>query len=282
MHLYKNSESSVIYYVKSLGQLCAVLRNVAQVQPVGGGTGLVQYQITPVLTLPSHLVVLNGVPELKDISKTEQFLEFGGAVSLQAIVQLGRKNIPVALHEALSHAANPGIRTLATIGGNIAGTRPHASALAPLIALDAKMEVRTGHENFWISVAHYAHARSDTPRHRSHVITRIRLPTDYWDFSYYRRIGSRALFGERADFVFLAQQQKNALSEMRMVFFSDVVMRNREFDNLLLGRAIPLSAGDIAAIVYRSREFFAPESFKSAYIAHCFFHLLEDCLRRLR
>lgn len=41
--------------------------------------------------LPEHILDLNFLPELKVISKTERYFEFGAAVTLNEILDLGKK-----------------------------------------------------------------------------------------------------------------------------------------------------------------------------------------------
>lgn len=68
---------------------------------------------------------------------------------------------------------------------------------------------------------------------------------------------------------------------MRLFFASDKLIRNREFDNLLLGRHLPLSQSEVPIIMQKAKQIFNAEEFSSEFHTACFFNLLEDNLYKL-
>ncbi len=133
------NQGTTIYPVSSVAEVLSILRNVQGVTIVAGGTELARRQTGRTLRLPSLVLPLARVPELSTVTKTERYIEFGPSVTLDAILQLGPKNLPEALHDAVRSVANPGIRALGTIGGNIAAKGHRLTTFAPLLALDARL-----------------------------------------------------------------------------------------------------------------------------------------------
>ncbi|MGP1576342.1 MAG: FAD binding domain-containing protein [Treponema sp.] len=271
-----------VYFAKNVQEIHTRIRNINDIIPLAGVTRLLQGHRDDRLTLPENILFLKGIPELEAIIKRERFIDFGAAAVLNDILNLGYKNIPQVLYAAISAAANPNIRSLATIGGNIADAPIKSSCLIPLIALDAKIEVRTPKELIWMNLSKYSEERMVVLKPEPHVILRIRVPLDEWNFSYYRRLGPIGRIAEdTASFVFLARMQKNILMDIKMLFGSTKLLKNREFENRLAGTVLPLDRKKIADIMHTAYSFFTENGFSSPFQRHCFFNLIEDSLYRL-
>lgn len=272
----------VIYPVSNIAEIVSILRNVQGVTIVAGGTELARRQTGKNLRIPPLVLPLARVPELCTITKTERYLEFGPSVTLAAILQLGQKNLPEVLYEAIRSVANPGIRALGTIGGNIAAKGHRLSAFAPLLALDARLEIRSPSEALWVPMSRYFSNTGKTHRERREFISKIRVPTEHWDYASFARIGSPGLITDRtASFSFLVKLQKNILSDLRVAWGGSFFFRNREFENLLIGRTLPLQAKDLEAVEERVAEYLPDNLFPPSYERSCFFNMLRNSLRSL-
>ena len=87
-----------------------------------------------------HLVDVTGVIELAGISASAEHIRIGAATRLAELEEsrLVADRVPL-LTETLGRVAAPGVRRLATLGGNIAG---RTGCLIPtLLALGASVEV---------------------------------------------------------------------------------------------------------------------------------------------
>ena len=133
-----NNLEKNIFYAKNLQEIFYSLKNIKNLKLIGGATGLE--------TLPEKSLSIINIPELKKISKHERYIEFGPATSLSQILNLGERHIPKILFDALSTIANPFVRNIATIGGNIMGDFWYHTLYAPLLALDARLELKTENE----------------------------------------------------------------------------------------------------------------------------------------
>ncbi len=272
-----------VYTPKNLTEMHSLMRNITGLTPVGGATGIGRSTSEDYMILPERILPLKGLHELNTIVKRERFIDFGAAVSLHTIFERGRTHIPPILHSAVAAAANAGIRALGTIGGNIAGGNIRHSCLLPLLALDAKIEVRTAKETAWMSLSRYCDESSEELRNKSHVILRIRVPlADEWNISYYKRLGPTGFVTDNtAYFVFLARTQKNILSDVRILFSCGEMIKNKEFDNLLVGRNLPIERRSIAPLMKETRDIFEEAAFSSDFQKECFFNLVEFCMYKL-
>lgn len=271
-----------IYPVSTIAEVTSILRNVQGVSIVAGGTELARRQTGRSLRLPPLVLPLARVPELCVIAKTERYIDFGSSVTLGAILQLGPKNLPEALHEAIRSIANPGIRALGTIGGNIAAKGHRLTTFAPLLALDARLEIRSATEAAWVPMNRYFSNTGKAHRGQAEFISKIRVPTEHWDYSAFRRIGSAGIItGTTASYAFLVKLQKNILSDIRVAWGGSFFFRNREFENILIGRGLPIPEREIDNVCEKAEDFFPIELFPPSYERACFFSLLRDSLSSL-
>lgn len=88
--------------------------------PVSGGTDLLPNMKHGLFT-PRHLVSLRGVPELRGVRLEGDRLVLGAGETLAALAAhpLVRRYLP-ALAAAAAHVAGPQLRTMGTLGGNVA------------------------------------------------------------------------------------------------------------------------------------------------------------------
>jgi len=247
--------NTAISTVKTIAELHTLMQNVPDIVPIAGATGLLKDERTDRFILPESVLLLKKLPELETIVKRERFIDFGAAATLHTILELGNKNVPDILYQAISLAANPGIRYLATIGGNIAQAPVQNSCLIPLMALDTKIEIRTLKETFWMPLIRYCDESSNILRHTPHIILRIRIPLEEWTISYYKRLGPIGyIAADSASFVFLARTQKNFLSDVKLLFGGTRLIKSKEFENLLAGKGLPIDRRSIASLMKETEQ----------------------------
>ena len=267
---------------KSIAELYTLMQNNTDITPLAGTTGLLKDCHTDRFLLPESILFLKNLPELETIAKRERFIDFGAAATLNTILELGEKNVPQILYQAISLAANPGVRSLATIGGNIAQAPMQNSCLIPLIALDTKIEIRTRKETFWMPLIQYCDESSNVLRHTPHIILRVRVPFEEWTISYYKRLGPIGhIAADTASFVFLARVQKNMLSDVKLLFGGTQLIKSKEFENLLTGKGLPIDRRSVGALMKETEDIFG-DTFSAAEISDfqkaCFFNLIEESM----
>ncbi len=273
---------TTVYHAASISEIQMLLKNITGLSLVAGCTEIARRQTGRSLQLPANILALSRIPEMCTVNKTERYIEFGACVSLGAVLQLGIKNVPDVLYEAVRKMANPAVRSIATLGGNISAKGQRLSTFAPLLALDTRLEIRTPFEATWIPMIRYFSNIPRSPSKDPEFISKIRIPTESWDIALNRRIGRPGVVTDRtASFVFLVKSQKNILADIRIAWAGMNFFRKREFENLMIGRSLPFSEKDIINLMDKAELFFEKELFPPSYERKCLFNLLEESLRML-
>lgn len=104
---------------------------------LAGGTEVnsIVWPCRPTLSAKSA-ISLAKLP-LRGIEADAKGMSIGALVTIQELVE--RADLPPLLAESVRHFANRNIRTMGTLGGNIAGNRPCSNIAPALLALDARV-----------------------------------------------------------------------------------------------------------------------------------------------
>jgi CO/xanthine dehydrogenase FAD-binding subunit len=77
------------------------------------------------------------------------------------------------------------------------------------------------------------------------LLTRIRVPLEMWNYSIYRKFYPWDLEGEQGGvLIFLARNQKEILTDVRIVFVGETLFRDKNSESFLAGRGLPLERKD--------------------------------------
>lgn len=109
-------------------------------RPLAGGVGVM---LAAALGQggPASWVAIGRIAELRELkAEDDGGLRIGSTVTIASLAACP-PGMPALLARAASVAANPGIRAVGTIGGNIAGTGVRSDIVAALVALDAQVEI---------------------------------------------------------------------------------------------------------------------------------------------
>jgi carbon-monoxide dehydrogenase medium subunit len=135
--------SGSVYIAQSLrAALDALDEGGSEAAPFAGGTWIMRAPIRREL-LKSRYVAIGKIPELHAIKIDADAVEVGAAVThaalAAALAEFSEFDVFTA---AASRSANPAVRTMATIGGNLATTAFAAADCVPaLLCLDAEVEI---------------------------------------------------------------------------------------------------------------------------------------------
>ncbi len=114
-------------------------RHAPNARMLAGGTDLLVDLKTGRVSI-DHVVSINRIQPLRGLSETDSGLRIG---SLTTVAQLDRSPIVkerfIALRDATGKMANPQIRNVATVGGNIASAVPCADLPPILTAMNASV-----------------------------------------------------------------------------------------------------------------------------------------------
>lgn len=109
---------------------------------VSGGATYLMWRAAHGEPMPDHLISLHRIPGFDDVTDGSV-----GALASLRKVERGPMNGPQrALTMAASVTAGPAVRTLATLGGNLASGFPQADLVPALLALDVTVHLTEGRQ----------------------------------------------------------------------------------------------------------------------------------------
>ena len=143
--------------------------------PVAGATWIMRAPIRRE-TIDFTFVSLSGIEELKQIEITDSDVSIG-CMATHVMLAQAIKSHPAlkGLWKAASWCANPAIRSVATVGGNICATGFFSPDIVPsLVSLEASVEVANPQGREQLPLADYIKTRGS--RDHTELVCRILLP----------------------------------------------------------------------------------------------------------
>src|SRR5262245_4408108 len=161
----------------SVGEAIALLARLGESAKVlSGGQSLIPLMKLRLAT-PNHLVDINGLPGLGSIAESDGFLRIGALCresELEAS-ELIRARYPL-LHDTTRVIADPIVRNLATVGGNLAHGDPANDHPAAMLALGAQVvAVGPGGERR-IPIAAFFTGPFTTALRPDEILVEVRVP----------------------------------------------------------------------------------------------------------
>lgn len=231
-----------VFFPQTFSELFNAWRRFPDAVPYAGGTGLLSCQgkrPDAAIVLPANIISLDRVEELKLITRTERSIEIGAMAPLCDIISLG-KILPEAFTQSLKGIGDPQLRNLATLGGNICNPVLRKDSAAPLIALDAQYELRSAFQSRWISASRFSSLLGPPALNPQELLTRIRIPRESWNYSLYKKFRRPDMDSPPGAIVCVARIQKNMLTDIRVIFAGETVLRDQESEAALAGKRLPL------------------------------------------
>lgn len=219
---------------RTLSDVFYHLKNVNGLQIRGGGTGKFPFA--------EKVLAISSIPELSTIEKKERFIEFGSAVTLSRILDVGRTNMSPVLYDAIKTIASESVRNIATIGGNICsgceenGTQK-STLWGPLLALGAVLEFRKKpNDSKMIPFSQF----KKVPE--GYLLTKVRVPQNESEVAIFKRVGpSRRITEDSASFVFLADMENDSIASIKIILAGPIVFHPVEIENQILYTKLPLT-----------------------------------------
>jgi carbon-monoxide dehydrogenase medium subunit len=144
---------------------------------IAGGTALIIWMRQRLL-MPKVVISLAKIPDFGAISFDDrEGLRIGAGASHRDIElsPIVRRHYPL-LHETFRKVAQPRIRNMGTIGGNLAGGDPLTDPGASLIALDAQLVAASGSGERTIAVEEFFVDYYQTALEPGELLTAVRVP----------------------------------------------------------------------------------------------------------
>ena len=144
---------------------------------IAGGTSLIIWMRQRLL-MPKMVIGLGRIPEFDTITFDRQEGLRIGAGARHRDIELSpavKQHYPL-LHETFRKVAQPRIRNMGTIGGNLAGGDPLTDPGASLIALDAELTLASSNATRTVSVEDFFVDYYQTALEPGELLTEIRVP----------------------------------------------------------------------------------------------------------
>lgn len=126
---------------------------------------------------PEYVIDIKGIEELKRISKTENGIKIGSAVTAIELQNslIVRDNIPV-LAKAASYMGDRTLQHTVTIGGNISVGMPSTDGLPALMSMDALLRIKSQDGERTIPASELVIGLGKTSLKDDEIITEIIVP----------------------------------------------------------------------------------------------------------
>lgn len=130
------------------------------------------------LAAPSHVIDINRIPGLSDIRETNGHLSIGGLAREADLEnsEITRTRYPI-LHDTSAVIADPLVRNMATVGGNLAHGDPANDHPATMLALGAEVVARSLSGARVIPITEFFQGTLVTALGPGEVLTEVRVPT---------------------------------------------------------------------------------------------------------
>jgi CO/xanthine dehydrogenase FAD-binding subunit len=119
-------------------------RSQAGATIIAGGTDLYPAHVGK--PLPSRLIDVTAIEEMRGIAVSAEEIRFGGAVTWTEIVEADLPPAFRALKEAARQIGSLQVQNRASLAGNLCNASPAADGAPPLLALEAEVELASSRE----------------------------------------------------------------------------------------------------------------------------------------
>jgi CO/xanthine dehydrogenase FAD-binding subunit len=220
-----------------------------------GGTAIFREVPGILLPLNGTIIPIGRIQELKQVNRTERYLDIGACLTAASLFALGPRIAPRILIEAASSIARTPVRCLATVGGNLCVDDRRMDLHAVLSALDAQAEFRGDGQARWLPLPRIALGREDPRPQGPEILTRVRVPLETWNAAIFRKLGLRD-FPDTSTyaFVFLARTTRGIISDVRVLLSGKSALRRRDIESGLAGKTLPLDRNDVDGVVDAYRK----------------------------
>lgn len=161
----------------TIGEATALLARLGEdAKVLSGGQSLIPLMKLR-LASPAHVVDINGIPGLAYIREGEGLLRIGALTRESELEEsdLIRTRYPL-LHDTSKVIADPVVRNLATVGGNLAHGDPANDHPATMLALGAEVVATSAKGERRISIGSFFTGPFATGLRPDEILTEIRIP----------------------------------------------------------------------------------------------------------
>lgn len=210
--------------------------------PLAGGTDFMVHYRNYTGTdsrIDRPVLFTDAIEELREIEDTGDALKIGAACLLSEIEE--NQDVPAVIRLAVSEIAAPALRNRATMAGNICNASPAGDTLPPLFIYEARLVLASSRGSRVIDIGDFIIGPGQTALSGDELLTHIIVPKRKDDFSYYRKVGTRAANAlSKLSVTALAGTEGGRIRDFRMALgaVAPTVVRIRDLELLIEGKKI--------------------------------------------
>lgn len=195
------------------------------------------------------IVFINHLRELHGIKEYEDRYEI---MTLTTQAEVVNSNLPEYIKTPYSQMANPAIRNVATVGGNIVNAASVADSIPILIALDASIELVSILGKRVVLVSDFVLDKYKTIRHSNEILTKVIIKKQNFTNYYYKKLGQRkaSILSKLSVFILVKDDDiRIAIGAVNNLVIRDRLIElhyldNKNLDDLLDGLRLHMTSYD--------------------------------------
>jgi carbon-monoxide dehydrogenase medium subunit len=236
------------YRPKTMTEVIAILQEHGDdARVMAGGHSLIPMMKLRMAEVP-HLIDLQDIADLADIAIEGQKITLGAMVTQHALINhTGLSSAAPILREASLQIADPQVRYMGTIGGNVANGDPGNDMPGVMQCLDAQINLVGPDGSRSVAARDYYEAAYMTDRGDDEVLVSISFQAPTGGYAYEKQKRKIGDYATAAAAVLISKSDgKVASASIAMTNLSDVPVWSEEAGAALVGTACDAAALEAA------------------------------------
>ncbi|WMJ79755.1 FAD binding domain-containing protein [Clostridium sp. MB40-C1] len=228
---------------------------------LSGGTDLMVKRkrcsgVEPLFDKP--VVFIKDLLELKNITFKNNILTIGAACTCSQIAN--NDLVPEYIKEVVLCMASPGIRNMATIGGNICNSSPVGDTLPALYALETVLVLESLSEKREIPISEFIVGPGKNIIRKDEILKEIKINIKDFNKVLHRKVGTRKSIAlAKLSFMGLAKVENGKIEDIRLAFgaVGPTIINSKKIENEIIKKGT-IGKEDIEEIKTKYGEIIKP------------------------
>lgn len=209
------------------------------VTPIAGGTDLMVKKRNWAGTAPKFskdILFIGHLKELNQIKIEKDQIRIGANCTISDVIE--KDKIPDYIKMPLSQIASPGIRNIATLGGNICNASPAADSLPILYALNTKLILKSIDREREVNIEDFIQGPGENDLSGNELLKEIVIPKVDFNIVFYKKVGSRKANAlSKVSFIGLSSIQHRRIKDIRISLgaVAPTVVRDKKIEERFIG-----------------------------------------------
>ena len=182
-----------------------------------------------------NVLFISDIEELNKIEENDKYIIIGSGATCAQISE--DTNLPYYIRAVFTNMASPGIRNLATIGGNIGNSSPAGDSLPILYAMDADLVLASKNSYRIVPIIDFIIGPGKNIKKDNEIIKEIRIPKVNFNKIMIKKVGTRLSTAlSKLSFAGLGVMENNKITDFRAAFgaVGPKIVRNIEAEKAVI------------------------------------------------